>query len=75
MQHKNRFSGLQLGQWLQHLSPGHCVCVCVCIVNVIVKRLVLPPCVVDGRSRSRIVKILIDDDELMLNVLRCHLTY
>ena len=29
-----------------------CVCVCVCVVSVIVKRSVLPPCVVDGRSRN-----------------------
>ena len=29
-----------------------CVCVCVCVVSVIVKRPVLPPCVVDGRSRN-----------------------
>jgi len=28
------------------------VCVCVCVVSVIVKRLVLPPSVVDGRSRN-----------------------
>ena len=29
-----------------------CVCcVCVCVVSVIVKRPVLPPCAVDGRSR------------------------
>ena len=29
-----------------------CVCVCVCVVSVIVKRPMLPPCVVDGRSRN-----------------------
>ena len=29
-----------------------CVCVCVCVVSVIVKGPVLPPCVVDGRSRN-----------------------
>ena len=30
-----------------------CVCrVCVCVVSVIVKRPVLPLCVVDGRSRN-----------------------
>ena len=28
------------------------VCVRVCVVSVIVKRPVLPPCVVDGRSRN-----------------------
>ena len=28
------------------------VCVCVCVVSVIVKRSVLPPSVVDGRSRN-----------------------
>ena len=28
------------------------VCVCVCVVSVIVKRPVLPPCAVDGRSRN-----------------------
>ena len=39
------------------LSLCVCVCVCVClsqsvsVVSVIVKRPVLPPCVVDGRSR------------------------
>ena len=29
-----------------------CVCVCLCVVSVIVKRPVLPPSVVDGRSRN-----------------------
>ena len=29
-----------------------CVCVCACVVSVIVKRPVLPPSVVDGRSRN-----------------------
>ena len=29
-----------------------CVCACVCVVSVIVKRPVLPPSVVDGRSRN-----------------------
>ena len=29
-----------------------CACVCVCVVSVIVKRPVLPPSVVDGRSRN-----------------------
>ena len=29
-------------------------CVCVCVVSVIVERPVLPPCVVDGRSRNRL---------------------
>ena len=29
-----------------------CVSVCVCVVSVIVKRPVLPPCVVDGHSRN-----------------------
>ena len=29
-----------------------CVCVCLCVVSVTVKRPVLPPCVVDGRSRN-----------------------
>ena len=28
------------------------MCVCVCVVSVIVKRPVLPPSVVDGRSRN-----------------------
>ena len=28
------------------------VCVCVCVVSVIVKRPVLPLCVVDGHSRN-----------------------
>ena len=32
-----------------------CVCVCVCVVIVIVKRPVLPPCAVDGRSRNLII--------------------
>ena len=29
-----------------------CVCVYVCVVSVTVKRPVLPPCVVNGRSRN-----------------------
>ena len=29
-----------------------CMCVCVCVVSVIVKRPVLPPSVVDGRSKN-----------------------
>ena len=29
-----------------------CECECVCVVSVIVKRPVLPPSVVDGRSRN-----------------------
>ena len=29
-----------------------CMCVCVCVVSVIVKHPVLPPSVVDGRSRN-----------------------
>ena len=29
-----------------------CVCVCVCVVSGVVKRPVLPPCEVDGRSRN-----------------------
>ena len=29
-----------------------CMCVCMSVVSVIVKRPVLPPCVVDGRSRN-----------------------
>ena len=29
-----------------------CVCVSVCVVSVFVKRPVLPPCAVDGRSRN-----------------------
>ena len=33
-------------------SDTLCVCVCVCVVSVIVKRPVLPPSVVDGRSRN-----------------------
>ena len=28
------------------------MCVCVCVVSVIIKHPVLPPCVVDGRSRN-----------------------
>ena len=36
-----------------------CVCVCVCVVSVIVKRPVLPPCVVDGRSRNPLYLILL----------------
>ena len=34
-----------------------CVCVCVCVVSVIVKRPVLPPSVVDGRSRNPLIYI------------------
>ena len=35
-----------------HITVCVCVCVCVCVISVIVKRPVLPPCVVDGRSRN-----------------------
>ena len=34
------------------LGGSYNVSVCVCVVSVIVKRPVLPPCVVDGRSRN-----------------------
>ena len=34
-----------------------CVCVCVCVV-VVVKRPVLPPCAVDGRSRNLLLLLL-----------------
>ena len=34
------------------------VCVCVCVVSDIVKRPVLPPCVVDGRSRNPLYYLL-----------------
>ena len=37
-----------------------CVCVCVCVVSVIVKRPVLPPSVVDGRSRNPLYYIIIN---------------
>ena len=40
-----------------------CVCVCVCVVSVIVKRPVLPPCVVDGLSRNPLLFIIIYDDD------------
>ena len=45
-------------------GPAHplvrrCVCVCVCVVSVIVKRPVLPLCVVDGRSRNPFIIIII----------------
>ena len=33
-------------------SNAECECVCVCVVSVIVRRPVLPPCMVDGRSRN-----------------------
>ena len=36
-----------------------CVCVCVCVVSVIVKRPVVPPCVVDGRSRNPLYYIYV----------------
>ena len=36
-----------------------CVCVCVCVVSVIVKHPVLPPCVVDGRSRNPLLLLLL----------------
>ena len=36
-----------------------CVCVRVCVVSVIVKRPVLPLCVVDGRSRNPFIIIII----------------
>ena len=35
-----------------------CVCVCVCVVSVVVKRPVLPPCAVDGRSRNLLLLLL-----------------
>ena len=34
------------------MSVRACVRACVCVVSVIVKRPVLPPCVVDGRARN-----------------------
>ena len=34
------------------LCARACVRACVCVVSVIVKRPVLPPCVVGGRSRN-----------------------
>ena len=34
-------------------------CVCVCVVSFIVKRPVLPPCVVDGRSGNPLHYIII----------------
>ena len=39
-----------------------CVCVCVCVVSVIVKRPVLPPSVVDGRSRNPLLIIVINEE-------------
>ena len=39
------------GMWCL-LQSDVCVCVCVCVVSVIVKHPVLPPSVVDGRSRN-----------------------
>ena len=33
-------------------SPRPILCVCVCVVSVIAKRPVVPPSVVDGRSRN-----------------------
>ena len=38
-----------------------CVCVCVSVISVIVKRLVLPPCVVDGHSRNHLYYYYITD--------------
>ena len=38
----------------QHKDLDPITCVCVCVVSVIVKRPVLPPCVVDGRSRNHL---------------------
>ena len=35
------------------------MCVCVCVVSVVVKRPVLPPCAVDGRSRNPLLRIII----------------
>ena len=35
-----------------------CVCVCVCVASIIVKRPVLPPGVVDGRSRKSSLLLL-----------------
>ena len=34
------------------MQLGQRACMCVCVVSVIVKRPVLPPSVVDGRSRN-----------------------
>ena len=36
-----------------------CVRACVCVVSVIVKRPVLPPCAVDGRSRKLLLLLLL----------------
>ena len=41
--------------------PDISPCVCVCVVSVIVKRPVLPPCVVDGRSRNPLYYYYIPD--------------
>ena len=38
-------------QWPQLKYTRMCMCVCVC-VSIIVKHPMLPPCVVDGRSRN-----------------------
>ena len=40
------------GAKVQELTVCVCVCVCACVVSVIVKRPVLPLCVVDGHSRN-----------------------
>ena len=36
-----------------------CVCVCVCVASIIVKRPVLSPSVVDGRSRKSSLLLLL----------------
>ena len=45
-----------------------CVCVYVCVVSVTVKRPVLPPCVVNGRSRNPLLlSLLLFDFEFVRN--------
>ena len=61
-----------------------CTCVCVCVLGrviVVGQKLFLSPRVVEFGvgvflgERALVVTMADDDDELMLNVLRCHLTY
>ena len=46
--------------WSVCVCVCQCVCVCVCVVSVIVKRHVLPPSVVDRRSRNLLYYFIIN---------------
>ena len=50
--HLHHFRFYPLCHYRYYIKMYNIKCVCVCVVIVIVKRLVLPPSVVDGRSRN-----------------------